>query len=46
MTDEQDIYDEKDREEQVADGEISPEEAGFVQGEEEAAYSEETDEEE
>lgn len=35
--DEDDVYDEERREEAVEDGEITPEEAGFMQGYEEAS---------
>ena len=41
---EESIYDEEEREEQVEDGEISPEEEGFMRGYEDA--EEETKEEE
>lgn len=40
------VYDEKGREELVEDGEISPEEAGFMQGYDEADESEEEEKEE
>jgi hypothetical protein len=44
--DEESIYDEEGREDLVDDGEISSEEAGFMQGYEEAEESEEESEEE